>query len=107
MIKNFAYWKNESVPGITYQTFSATCVVNSAVITNGGASVSYSYTSVSDGGGIAVFENSGPVGLAGSTLQVTACLPNDSTNFVLIPNPVDGDGPRTGPTNTLVACIPP
>jgi len=106
MIKNFSFWKTDSVPTATYETFSATCKVNSAVISNGGAEVSYSYTSVSGGGGIVVFENTGPVGLIGSTLQVTACLPNDATNFVIIPNPVDGDDPRTGPTSTAVVCVP-
>ena len=103
----FSFWKNVDVtPGAIYQTFSATCIVDSAVISNGGAEVAYSYTSVSGGGGIAVFENTGAVGLIGSTLQVTACLPSDSTNFVIIPTPVDGNGPRTGPTNTAVSCIP-
>lgn len=104
MIKNFSFWRDtDYVPGATYKIFSATTTVNSAVISNGGAEVSYSYTSVSAGGGTEVFYNTGPVGLIGSSLQVTACLPSDATNFVLIPNPVDGDSPGT-PSVTATDC---
>jgi hypothetical protein len=104
MIRNFSFWRDtDYVPGVTYKIFSTTTTVNAAVISNGGAEVSYTYTSVSAGGGTEVFYNTGPVGLAGSSLQVTACLPSDATGFTLIPNPVDGDSPGT-PTSTGTDC---
>lgn len=104
-MKNFAYWKDvDNVPNVNYKIYSGTTTVNSAVITNGGAEVSWNYTSVSAGNGYAIFENTGPVGGSGSTLVVTACVPSDAVMTTINPTAVDGDPPRLTPSSTGVDC---